>query len=430
MLRWRVGVASLLVGFAAAACVEAPAAPSAPTLLAIGERYVEDTAFRRALLEDSLVNANNGYSVRRLQAYAVTDEAGNPAQWDARPVWNPPVARWNGSAPQHTEPLPSLGVPADHDALIALGRQAFERYPAQRLSGLESVAGSPDSAVRAGLWVDAQGWIGGLVQVVPPSGQTPYLAATCATCHARVDAGQLHHGVANQALDLGAVFARQALDQERYERLLAWGPGRVDVTPVADDPAAISDLRPIANQHRLHWAGTVQNSFGALLVRVETLLITSSATHRPPREVVYALAYYLWHLSPAATRPPDARTEAGATLFSVHCAGCHAVDGRPIAAAAIAQVGTDPVLAQSPDRGTGAWRVPSLQGVSTRGRLLHDLSAMHLRDLLDPARQSRAPGHAFGTALSEPEREALVRYLETLGAPPSGASPSAGPPSR
>jgi mono/diheme cytochrome c family protein len=433
-VRRQVGVAAG-VAFAAllglAACAETDRPPTESDLIEIGSRYVVDTTYRRALLEASLVDPTNGYAQRRLAEYAVTDRFAAPTGWDARPVWNPAVAKWRGDETTLQAAAPVLtGGSATHDALLELGRRAFEEYPAQRLAGADVAAQSATSAGQFGLWVADDGWVGGLVSVTSPTGQAPYLAATCATCHARVEHGALVHGVANQALDLGALFARNAADASSYERLLRWGPGRVDVTPLADDPAAISDLRPIARQHRLHWAGTLHQSFGALLVRVETLLITSSATHRPPRELVFALTYYLWHLEASAARAPDDAHAAGAAVFAADCAGCHGFDGRPVRAVPIDAPGTNRVLAESPDRGTGEWRVPSLWGVGTRGRLLHDLSAEDLHDLLDPMRQARAPGHAFGSQRSVAERDALVAFLETLGVPPSGASPPAAPPSR
>lgn len=414
-----------------AACAETGRATTEPDLIEIGSRYVTDTPYRRALLESSLVDPTNGYAQRRLAEYAVTDRFAAPAGWDARPVWNPSVAKWHADAATLQDSTPVLTDGATtHDALLALGRRAFEEYPAQRLAGADVAAQSATSAAQFGMWVAEDGWVGGLVSVTSPTGQAPYLAATCATCHARVEDGALVHGVANQALDLGALFARNAADASSYERLLRWGPGRVDVTPLGDDPAAISDLRPIARQHRLHWAGTLHHSFGALLVRVETLLITSSATHRPPRELVFALTYYLWHLEASAARAPDDGHAAGAAVFAADCAGCHGFDGRPVRAVPIDAPGTDRVLAESPDRGTGEWRVPSLWGAGTRGRLLHDLSAEDLHDLLDPARQDRAGGHAFGSQRTAAEREALVAFVETLGVPPSGASPRASLPSR
>ncbi|HEX8954035.1 MAG TPA: hypothetical protein VF945_19405, partial [Polyangia bacterium] len=78
----------------------------------------------------------------------------------------------------------------------------------------------------------------------------------------------------------------------------------------------------------------------------------------------------------------------------------------------LAVVGTDPAVALSSDRGTGAYRVPSLRGVSTRGRLLHDGSVADLGALFDPGRT--VAGHRFGLELPAADRDALVAYLATL----------------
>src|SRR5262245_3248320 len=50
--------------------------------LVLGARYVTDAAYRRAELEASLVNPNNGYSKLRLERYTESD-------WGALPEWNP-----------------------------------------------------------------------------------------------------------------------------------------------------------------------------------------------------------------------------------------------------------------------------------------------------------------------------------------------------
>jgi hypothetical protein len=82
------------------------------------------------------------------------------------------------------------------------------------------------------------------------------------------------------------------------------------------------------------------------------------------------------------------------------------------------------VLGLSGDRGTGAYRVPSLRGVTTRGALLHDGSAPGLDSMFDPARTDPnydrgrqpgpIPGHPFGLDLGPSDRQALLAYLQTL----------------
>ncbi|MDB4963103.1 MAG: hypothetical protein JWP01_3102 [Myxococcales bacterium] len=324
-------------------------------------RYLDDRAFRREALVAGLVDPTNHYSRLRLARYAV--EGG----WDALPAWNPPVAIGG-------EPAVPLAL---EDDLLTLGEQAFFRYPVQLWPG------EPP-----GLWSDPiRGR--GLVRAELATGSYP--AATCATCHATPRDGALVVGLANAALDLG------------------WGPGRLDVSTLdGREPVRIPDLRPIRWLTHLHAAATVrQPDVVALAIRIETLIITSHAeVVRPPRAVTLALATYLWSLS--TEEPPAPPPEP----FLRECAGCHAGDGLTGAPVPLHVVGTDPVVGQSTDRGTGTYRVPSLRGVGDRALLLHDGSVDSLEALLDPARTT--PGHPFGSDLPAPDRAAIVAYLEAL----------------
>ena len=131
---------------------------------------------------------------------------------------------------------------------------------------------------------------------------------------------------------------------------------------------------------------------------------------RPPRELAYALAMFVYSLTPpASTAPPSPR---GATLFRDHCARCHsnaAYGGNPIAATTI---GTNPALATGRGRGTGKYRVPSLLAVRSGAPYLHHGAVRSLAELLSPDRKE--PGHVFGTQLAPAERDALIAFLETL----------------
>jgi len=134
-------------------------------------------------------------------------------------------------------------------------------------------------------------------------------ALSCASCHARPDtAGRLLHGAASD-FDLGALVGE------------AWGPGRVDVTTDGEEnPVAMPDLRASRHQRRLHHSGNLYNSLGALAVRLETLLITARAEAvRPPREIAFALAYYVWSLG--GDEEPAALPRS--PVFHDHCGRCH-----------------------------------------------------------------------------------------------------------
>jgi mono/diheme cytochrome c family protein len=350
-------VRSFVLILAIAGCADAP--PAART---DAERYLDDVGFRRGVLVGELVNPSNGYGQLRLDHYAV--------DWDDLPEWNPSV-----------DGLPALAFDAeaivdDPIALATLGAQAFTRYPVQ-------------------LWRAAPP---GADHMVTVAGNPPLLASTCATCHSTTHAGSIAMGLANGAIDLG------------------WGPGRLDVTTAdGHEPVRIPDLRPVALESYLHADANVHaTDVIALAVRIETLIITShDQAVRPPRIVALALATYLDTLAPQPVAPPASEAAIrGATLFAATCAGCHsstAFDGEPVA---LEVVGTDPTVGLSHERGTGAYRVPSLRGVADRAWLLHDGSVSSLAQLLDPARSS--PGHRFGQDLSADDRASLVGFLQTL----------------
>jgi hypothetical protein len=165
-----------------------------------------------------------------------------------------------------------------------------------------------------------------------------------------------------------------------------------------------------------------------LAIRIETLIITSGQEAvRPPRMVALGLAAYIRSLAmdlPSA----DAAAEAfprGAAVFASQCAGCHvppALTGDPVP---LAVIGTDPTLGMSESRGTGAYRVPSLHGVGSRGPLLHDGTIPSIDAMFDPARPTASftqrlhgsgavPGHPYGLALTQGDRDSLLDYLRAL----------------
>jgi hypothetical protein len=161
---------------------------------------------------------------------------------------------------------------------------------------------------------------------------------------------------------------------------------------------------------------------------LETLLVTSSGNSvRPPRIVVWALAVYLTSLADSLPRVDEATAAApaGARLFAATCSPCHALPSFTGPPVPLAVVGTDPAFGESPSRGTGDYRVPSLRGVGARVALLHDGSIPSLAELLDGARllpsfggglhgPGPVPGHLYGLALGQGDRDALVTFLRSL----------------
>jgi hypothetical protein len=393
--RVRSGLAlALLIGCAR------PSAPSLDAELEIGRRFVAEQSFRRAALGRSLAVTENGEARLRLERYAVAD------QWEALPVLNAELSPvLEGEAPALAR-LWAGKLAWSGPALLALGRRAFEEWPAQRAPQLRPLLETGDGAGKldrprleaVGAWVDERGRVGGFVRVRYADG-TIEPAITCATCHARPDAtGHLQHGPASD-FDLGALVGQD------------WGAGRVDVTADArDNPVAIPDLRATRHQQRLHHTGNLRGGLEALALRTETLLITSRDNLvRPPREIAFALAYYVWSMGKSSEDVPAA--PAPSALFRDNCGRCHSGLTGAGGLVAAAVVGTDAAATESALRGSGGYRVPSLYRVSQR-RLTHLGWRLTLSEFLAPERTQAYPGHAFGLDLDAERRSALVRELE------------------
>jgi hypothetical protein len=423
-----------------AACAGSPGSGSTP-----GDPlpYLDDSSFRRSELVASLVNPHNEYSQLRLDHY----ESGGTGDWALLPEWNPPVdviaaseldapdgasvAALSGSASPLE--LPTSVQFADDPALLALGEAAFSRYPVQLTPYLTAALSSREAASTYGVWVDDARGVGGLVRARMADG-TIALGETCATCHsAHTTAGTWTPGMPNARLDEGAaVIATEGafLGPSLLSAIEAWGPGRLDVTTSTGlEPVRIADLRPVRWLTYLQQDATLRaRDLTTLAIRIETLIITSSdEAIRPPRLISLALAAYVTSLASAlpAVDAAAAASPRGAGLFEANCTGCHtapALTGNPVP---LATIGTDPTLGLSPVRGTGAYRVPSLHGVGTRGPLLHDGTAPSLAAFFDATRVTPAftgklhgtgavPGHVYGLDLSDPDRAALVAYLQGL----------------
>lgn len=409
---------------------------SDPWILAEGERFREDTPYRRDVLVRSLVRPENTYSRIRLESYALGDRG-----WDKLPVWNPRSRPVDGELARRLElgeevepPRTTLWdgvVPETMTAWVELGRKVFFAYPMRAEVYMEWALTKPAVAAAVGVERASDGSVPGLV-VFADVDQEVRVGITCAICHAAVKDGAPLAGAARRTFDYGrlrlAYFADvgRAVPPRTEQRMSHWGPGRADVTEDDDeDPVAIPDLWGLRAQRWLTQAGTVRHDTPvALAIRQETQLIDSNHSMvRPPRALSWALAMYVYSLSPPAR--PSRPEPAGAALFADHCAGCHANaahGGRPLA---VEEIGTDPALATGRGRGTGSYRVPALLGVADGAPYLHDGSIRSLGELLTPDRlrpdhasgllgPGAVLGHEAGTRLAPAERAALIRYVETL----------------
>jgi len=397
--------------------------------------YLADAAARRSALLASLVNPDNGYARLRRAHYAT----GAIGDWDRLRAWNPRTAAVMPRNSLAGGEVPSsarfAALPIGDETrlppvaeLATLGEAAFFRYPAQLAPPTPHLIGEY-AASRYGLWVDADRGLGGLVRAEMPDGSTR-VAFTCATCHADVVAGRLIVGLPSARLDIGRMIADAgggSAPPAVLRNVLAWGSGRVDVTTTDGAiPERIADLRPVRWLDHLQYDATVRHGdLVDLAIRIETLIITSHAqTIRPPRIVSLALALFIRDLAGALPALPSADVP-GASTFQRRCAGCHGGPGMSGAPQPLEVVGTDAVLGESADRGTGTYRVPSLRGVGSRPSLFHDGSLSGLAALLDPARlepgyrngargAGAVRGHAFGLDLRADERRALISYLQRL----------------
>lgn len=435
---------------AEAATAPPPAVP-APTLpperwtdeqiLREGDRFLGDTAHRRAALERALTNHDNVYSRVRLQSYGHGTRA-----WDRLPAWNPrslPVTAAlaavlaRGETPEVGPDLAPLwdGVrPTTMAGWVALGRRVFFEYPMRAEVFMEFGLTRPELAAAVGVERTAEGDIPGLVVFRDVDGDTR-VGITCAICHSSVRDGQLIAGSARRSFDYGrlrlAYYADTGahVDPGLARRMATWGPGRADVSEDDDeDPVTIPDLWGLRAQQWLTQAGTIRHETPtALAIRQETQLTDSNhALVRPPRELAWALAMYVYSLAPPNTpivESPE-RTR-GAALFKQRCSTCHMNSARGGRRVPAEEIGTDPALATGSGRGTGGYRVPPLVRVRDGAPYLHDGSIASLGELLSAERLAPdytggrlgpgpVPGHRAGTDLDADARAALISFLETL----------------
>jgi hypothetical protein len=236
-------------------------------------------------------------------------------------------------------------------------------------------------------------------------------------------------------------------------------------------PVAIPDLIGVKNRRYLDRTGLVQHrgigdmmryaalnnemdflsKFGDFIPRGEDYrsLPAPSTQLRYSDEQLYALSLYLYSLKPPQNpNKPSALTRGGQKIFNGSCAGCHTPpfytnnkltpargftvpdDHKKNYDVMMVDIGTDPGLTLGTRRGTGYYKVPSLQGVWYRGPFEHNGSVATLEDWFDPRRlsaeyvptgfkgygtQTRAvKGHEYGLNLSIDDKRALIAFLRTL----------------
>lgn len=401
--------------------------------------YLDDAEARRAALEHSLATPDNLYSAMRISAYG-----RGRTGWDVLPVWNPSsqelrvqdlVALEMGHAVRYDPATPRLWDgrrPETMDGWVKLGREVFFRFPLRPEPAAE-LAFASGTADALGLEHDRDGNVPGLVAYRDIDG-ADQVGITCALCHTAIEDGRIVVGRARRSLDYGAMrlayeHSLGDLDPGLAARMSSWGPGRADITEDDDqDPVAIPDLWRLRELRNLTQAATIVHDTPlALAIRQETQMLHASGERiRPPRELAWALAMYLYSLTPQTpASQPTALARRGKALFASHCDRCHgdaSGSGRAIPAS---RVGTDPALAHGRARGTGKYRPAPLVDVHKAAPYLHTGDVASLEDLLDPARlrpdfersvrgRGAIVGHEFGTDLPSRDRAALAAWLRTL----------------
>lgn len=413
-----------------------PAPPfSEAWLLAQADRFLgDDPTHRRRALERSLRNPDNIYSRTRLSAYARADQG-----WDLLPEWTPRVRDVDGELAKSIaagEPLTLKDAaplwdgerPTTLAAWQALGRRVFFSYPLRPEVFAEHALADPEVARSVGLRSAADGSVPGTVAFVDIDGRAR-IGITCALCHVAIEDGAMVVGRARRDFDYGAMrlaYHRDTgapIDAKLAERMAAWGPGRADITEDDDeDPVAIVDLWHIQRLNALTQTGTLRHAdLGedaplALAIRQETQILHANRERtRPPRALAWALAMYVYSLTPPPKPPShEPAVRRGADIFQRDCTACHGgpnFSGDPLPAE---EVGTDAALARGTSRGTGLYRPAPLLRVAEAAPYLHHGVVTSLEQMFDPARLATIPGHAAGTDLPAPERADLIAYLRTL----------------
>jgi hypothetical protein len=398
-------------------------------LEAEAQRYLHDASFRRKALEDSLTNPHNVYSRSRLSGYGVAGRG-----WEMLPPWIPKtravdddfvealIAGAPVSLGSQAQLLWNGKEPKSMSEWIELGRRVFYEYPLRSEVFAEHTLRSKELADRVGLQADRNGLWPGVIAYETVDGRAE-IGITCALCHVSIEGGAMVEGRARRNFDYGEMrlaFYRDTgafLDEDLKRRMASWGPGRADITQDDDeDPVAIVDLWGVRDREYLTQSGTLRHRHpAALAIRQETQILHANHERvRPPRELAWALAMYVYALTPPTRKPvvEDADVARGRTLFEEACGHCHSDQGFAGLPVSAAKVGTNPTLALGKARGTGLYRPSPLIRVADAAPYLHDGSVATLSELLDPARVE--PGHLYGVSLPLVDRQALIAYLVTL----------------
>jgi hypothetical protein len=394
------------------------------------------------------------------------------------PAYHPdrePPGYWEWLQNQAPQPLlDSTNLRTQHDWIEA-GRLVFrDLYQAAVPANARMIPliRSRDALARAGIKPLPDGTLP-LLWVVTPEGVLP-ARKSCQSCHTRyLPDGTILDGAPANHQGAGMQRLRNSVDgilgpfqnadiatlrEEAYRREgTPWLPDDahavtkvIDLIGVRDrkylDHTATHVNRGVADLMRYAWHVECCNAevFGPYRLRP-----VPPAT-RPPDDVIFALATYIYSLAaPPSPYLGETLAADGKKVFErTGCAACHTPplytnnkltlakgftpsadhpfknDIMPIS------VGTDPGRAMQTRVGTGLYKVPSLKGLWYRGLLGHQGDVATLEEWFDRARlrddyvpsgwqgfkqtHRAVPGHEFGLNLTDSDKRALIAFLRTL----------------
>jgi cytochrome c553 len=418
-----------------------PAAREQPPALELRDdphAFITSAAYRRGILERDLVERESVYSKVRLRHYSRSDAEGwdsvRIVDWPSLPLtladaqqiaaskqlpqleFGPPLAAAYG-----TEEAPVL--PRTQAEWVALGERVFFELPMTTAPSVGRALRHGVDLRDYGVLVHDGAYVG--VRLAQIDGQTR-VVVTCASCHASIGADGAPSGVranrdydfARLRIDHGGANELSLVDETDPSELAKLGPGRSDVQRDRTfNPYAFPDFGGIVDVPYLHHtANWYHRGTASLAIRIETVYQShGQLASRRPRVLMWALAEYLRSLPPPpALAGPSPASERGRAVFAGE--GCDACHTPPLYTSTerptLAEIATDPAAGQSPIRGSGHWRVPSLRGVAGNGPYLHDGSVPTLEQLFDPEREQ--PGHRFGLELDDAVRADLLAFLATI----------------
>jgi len=432
--RLRRAPALVALGLTVVGC---PEPQEAPDLADDPVRFVEDVAYRRAILERDLTGRDNDYATLRLEQYGRAGEGWE--ELDARDPFSRGLRPEDVAALQRGESLELDAAPAAKlmpgampetaAGWEALGRRVFYEYPLRADSTYEQLAALPGALEDVG-FILLDGEFVGLRVFREDGDDRTRIGPACAQCHAGIQPdGEIGCSLPNPFMDVGAARLRAAgvspdeIPPEQRDgylgRLARLGPGRVDVLADSSfNPYAVPGMGGLADLPYLHHnANWFNRGVATVAIRSETLFITSAGRRsRIPRTLAWAIAVHFRSQPPPPPlfeAPPPGASRGKDVFGEAGCGDCHTpplyTSERVVS---VEEVGTDPAAGRSPARRSGNYRIPSLRGVGTMTSYLHHGAVPTLEVLFDPAREE--PGHPWGQELDEADRRALIEFLRSI----------------